>query len=123
LDGETDDDAGPGTMFLRGYQVTDENGIVEFHTIFPGWYTGRAVHIHAQVHQDDELVHTSQWYFEADVCNDVYQDERYDGPADTSNEKDMIAADDPSEDGTMMVVSDDADIGGLRALIRVGLPA
>jgi protocatechuate 3,4-dioxygenase beta subunit len=32
--------------FLRGVQTTDENGVVAFRTIFPGWYNGRALHIH-----------------------------------------------------------------------------
>lgn len=111
-------------MFLRGYQETNADGIVEFHTIFPGWYTGRAVHIHARVHRDDEIVLTSQWYFEADVCDAVFADPRYRGPADTSNAEDLIAADDPNEDGTMMTVTDDPEMGenGRRAIIRVGLP-
>jgi protocatechuate 3,4-dioxygenase beta subunit len=37
------------SKFLRGYQVTDENGTVQFTTIFPGWYGGRAVHIHFKI--------------------------------------------------------------------------
>src|SRR4051794_5075922 len=36
--------------FLRGVQMTDDRGYAEFSTIFPGWYAGRAVHIHARVH-------------------------------------------------------------------------
>lgn len=36
--------------FLRGRQVTDANGLVTFTTIFPGWYTGRATHIHVHVY-------------------------------------------------------------------------
>ena len=35
-----------GKNFLRGYQVTDNNGTVRFTTIYPGWYPGRAIHIH-----------------------------------------------------------------------------
>lgn len=125
LDGESEDDAGPGTTFLRGYQETNADGIVEFHTIFPGWYTGRSVHIHARIHRDDEIVLTTQWYFEADECDTVFEDPRYRGPADTSNAEDLIAADDPNADGTMMTVTDDPEMGedGRRAVIRVGLPA
>jgi len=37
---------GTGKKFLRGYQITDANGQVAFQTIYPGWYSGRAVHIH-----------------------------------------------------------------------------
>lgn len=36
--------------FLRGRQVTDSNGLVTFTTIFPGWYSGRATHIHVHVY-------------------------------------------------------------------------
>ena len=38
-----------GLKFLRGYQVTDANGTVQFTTIYPGWYSGRTVHIHYKV--------------------------------------------------------------------------
>ena len=38
-----------GQKFLRGYQVTDENGQVKFTAIYPGWYMGRTIHIHVQV--------------------------------------------------------------------------
>jgi protocatechuate 3,4-dioxygenase beta subunit len=38
--------AGAGRKFLRGYQITDANGVADFLTIYPGWYSGRAVHIH-----------------------------------------------------------------------------
>src|SRR5437764_12536545 len=41
--------AGSGKKFLRGYQITDGNGQVTFTTIYPGWYSGRAVHIHFMV--------------------------------------------------------------------------
>jgi protocatechuate 3,4-dioxygenase beta subunit len=37
-----------GQTFLRGYQVTDANGAVGFKTIYPGWYSGRTVHIHVK---------------------------------------------------------------------------
>jgi protocatechuate 3,4-dioxygenase beta subunit len=36
--------------FLRGRQLTDPNGLVTFNTIFPGWYSGRATHIHVHVY-------------------------------------------------------------------------
>lgn len=36
--------------FLRGRQVTDDNGLVKFTTIFPGWYQGRATHIHVHIY-------------------------------------------------------------------------
>ena len=36
--------------FLRGRQTTDSNGKVTFTSIFPGWYSGRATHIHVHVY-------------------------------------------------------------------------
>src|SRR5216684_5686417 len=38
-----------GENFLRGYHYTDANGKATFTTIYPGWYSGRAVHIHVKV--------------------------------------------------------------------------
>ena len=55
-DGATDDDAGEGTTFYRGYQTSNTDGIVEFLTSYPGWYRGRAVHIHSTVHIDEATV-------------------------------------------------------------------
>jgi protocatechuate 3,4-dioxygenase beta subunit len=36
--------------FLRGRQTTDTNGLVQFTSIFPGWYSGRATHIHVHIY-------------------------------------------------------------------------
>ena len=38
-----------GQKFLRGYQMTDANGQARFTTIYPGWYQGRAVHVHFKI--------------------------------------------------------------------------
>ena len=43
------DVSGNSGNFLRGYQVTDANGQAQFTTIYPGWYRGRAVHIHFKI--------------------------------------------------------------------------
>jgi protocatechuate 3,4-dioxygenase beta subunit len=37
-------------VFLRGVQITDAQGVVEFQTIYPGHYPGRVNHIHMKVH-------------------------------------------------------------------------
>src|SRR5216683_2289446 len=42
--------------FLRGIQKTDQNGLAIFTTIYPGWYQGRAVHIHVKVHVGGSVV-------------------------------------------------------------------
>ncbi|MFD7860808.1 intradiol ring-cleavage dioxygenase [Streptomyces sp. NPDC059783] len=59
--------------YLRGTQLTDKHGHVEFRTIFPGWYQGRAVHIHTKVHvggtmtdagyEGGHTCHTGQFFF------------------------------------------------------------
>ena len=38
-----------GQKFLRGYQLTDAKGGAKFVTIYPGWYQGRAVHVHFKI--------------------------------------------------------------------------
>ena len=35
-----------GETFLRGTRMTGADGVAEFRTIYPGWYPGRAVHVH-----------------------------------------------------------------------------
>lgn len=39
--------------FLRGRQITDSSGQVTFTSIFPGWYTSRATHIHVHIYDSN----------------------------------------------------------------------
>lgn len=61
-----------GLTYLRGYQITDANGEVEFTTIFPGWYTGRIAHIHFQVFVSSAYRAISQMTFDIDTKNALY---------------------------------------------------
>jgi protocatechuate 3,4-dioxygenase beta subunit len=61
-----------GQKFLRGTQFTDSEGAVNFETIYPGWYTGRATHIHFKVLLDDRNVLTGQMYFPDAVNEFIY---------------------------------------------------
>jgi protocatechuate 3,4-dioxygenase beta subunit len=61
-----------GQKFLRGTQFTDGRGAVSFETIYPGWYTGRATHIHFKVLLDDRNVLTGQMYFPDAVNEFIY---------------------------------------------------
>jgi len=63
--------------FLRGLQVTSEKGIVEFATLYPGWYSGRAIHIHLKAHVGGHVSHTGQLFFPEDVTADVAKLEPY----------------------------------------------
>lgn len=47
---------GVNSTFLRGVQLTDHEGIVQFETIFPGHYSGRATHTHLLAHTDTTLL-------------------------------------------------------------------
>ena len=70
-----------GEKFLRGYQVTDNNGTARFTTIYPGWYQGRAIHIHDKVRifngSEKTLEWTSQIYLNNSVNEQVHRQPPY----------------------------------------------
>lgn len=66
-----------GETFLRGTQVSDAQGWCEFRTIFPGWYTGRTVHIHAKVHLEKSHLVTTQFYFPQELIDEVHRTSIY----------------------------------------------
>jgi len=78
--------------FLRGTQLTDAGGLGEFHTIYPGWYRGRAVHIHMKVHVGGSVVHTGQLFFDDGLTDQVYRSAPYNsrGARDVRNSADSI---------------------------------
>ncbi len=59
--------------FLRGIQKTDKNGLATFTTVYPGWYSGRTVHIHVRVALGGSVVHTGQLYFNDSLTDQVYK--------------------------------------------------
>ena len=59
-----------GQKFLRGYQNTDANGQVKFTTIYPGWYPGRATHIHFKIRKGN-VEFTSQFFFDDTLSDTV----------------------------------------------------
>ncbi len=61
-----------GLTYLRGYQMTDANGEVDFITIFPGWYDGRICHIHFQVYVSSVYAAVSQLSFPIAEKNALY---------------------------------------------------
>jgi protocatechuate 3,4-dioxygenase beta subunit len=70
-----------GQKFLRGYQVTDANGLAQFTTIYPGWYQGRTVHIHFKIRTDPNsqlgYEFTSQLFFDDSLTDQVHALEPY----------------------------------------------
>jgi protocatechuate 3,4-dioxygenase beta subunit len=69
--------------YLRGMQITDRHGRVTFTSIVPGWYAGRAVHIHTKVHTEGTATatgyigghtcHTGQFYFAENLITRLNQ--------------------------------------------------
>jgi protocatechuate 3,4-dioxygenase beta subunit len=88
-----------GQMWLRGYQVTNENGRAEFVTIYPGWYSGRCVHIHFKIRttglDNQSYEFTSQLFFDEALTDQVHAQEPYaaKGQRDTLNSTDNIYQD------------------------------
>jgi protocatechuate 3,4-dioxygenase beta subunit len=60
-----------GKTFLRGYQLADSDGVVKFTTIYPGWYGGRATHIHFEVYVNNVLEKTTQITFSETISDAV----------------------------------------------------
>ena len=83
--------------FLRGRQTTNASGLVTFTSIFPGWYSGRAPHIHVHVYSaDGTSLMITQIAFPTDICNTVYTtaaDYKARGTQDTSNSGDNVFSD------------------------------
>jgi protocatechuate 3,4-dioxygenase beta subunit len=70
-----------GKKFLRGYQLTDAEGIVRFTTIYPGWYSDRAVHMHVKIRTNAKGTRgsefTSQLYFDDAITDRVHARDPY----------------------------------------------
>jgi protocatechuate 3,4-dioxygenase beta subunit len=85
-----------GKKFLRGYQVTDEKGVAQFTTIYPGWYQGRTIHTHFKVRMfagtTKTYEFTSQLYFDDAINNQVLALAPYNsrGTRDQTNATDGI---------------------------------
>ncbi|WP_305884456.1 intradiol ring-cleavage dioxygenase [Notoacmeibacter sp. MSK16QG-6] len=84
-----------GQTFCRGTQMADENGIVHFTTVYPGWYRGRTTHIHFKVYLDEANVLTGQIFFPDALSQFIYDNvapyDQRDTERDTYNSADSIA--------------------------------
>jgi protocatechuate 3,4-dioxygenase beta subunit len=90
--------------YLRGAQVTNADGIVQFTTVWPGWYRGRTVHVHAMVHVRNDRVLTTQMMFDEKLNDAVFAQAPYAAHTgrDTTNSDDSIY-----DDSMLMKVSQD----------------
>ncbi|TWJ02406.1 dioxygenase-like protein [Mucilaginibacter frigoritolerans] len=110
--------------FLRGRQTTDSNGLVTFTSIFPGWYSPRAPHIHVHVYNSaGTSLLITQIALPTDVCNTVYTTASpYSarGEQDTANTADMVFSDSLANELSTVTGSVSA---GYVLTINIGVPA
>lgn len=112
-----------GQKFLRGYQVTDAAGMARFTTIYPGWYSGRAVHVHFKIRTDAGadagLEFTSQLFFDESVTDMVHARAPYasKGTRDTPNADDDIYR----QGGEQLLLSPAVDGDGYASTFEIGV--
>ncbi len=113
-----------GKKYLRGYQVTGSDGVARFTTIYPGWYSGRAVHIHFKIRSSASSTSayefTSQLFFDDTLTDQVHAAEPYaaKGQRDTRNANDGIY----NQGGSQLVLEVAADgSGGYTATFDIAL--
>jgi hypothetical protein len=111
--------------FLRGIQMTDSNGQVQFATIYPGWYTGRATHIHFQVFLNSVLSATSQAAFPESLNTTVYGTSLYSahGQNTTTNTTDNVFSDTANTQYEMLDIVANTSTGGYDASLTIGIAA
>jgi protocatechuate 3,4-dioxygenase beta subunit len=104
--------------FLRGYQVSDANGNVRFVTIYPGWYSGRAVHIHVKVRSGAREL-ASQFYFDDGFSDRVFARAPYAarGRPDVRNARDFLYR----QGGRELTLAPVERDGGLAAQFDIAL--
>jgi protocatechuate 3,4-dioxygenase beta subunit len=113
-----------GEKWLRGYQVTDTIGKAEFVTIYPGWYSGRTVHIHFKIRTDPAsntgYEFTSQLFFDETITAKVYSEAPYavKGTQDTLNVSDNIFQ---ASEGQLTLTPTLGEDGSYTAVFGIGL--
>jgi protocatechuate 3,4-dioxygenase beta subunit len=97
--------------WLRGYQVTDKNGLCTFTSIFPGWYPGRITHLHAKLHVNNATVLTTNLFFRKEVEDEIFKNPLFTkGPNPTKLSEDFelrVDKDNSRRDKLIMDVSTD----------------
>jgi protocatechuate 3,4-dioxygenase beta subunit len=92
--GDPESRATSSERFLRGTQATGHDGVVQFASIYPGWYPTRTAHLHLKVHLDDRTVLTTQLFFDDAITDAVYEAAPYSAHPgrDTRNDHDHFYA-------------------------------
>jgi protocatechuate 3,4-dioxygenase beta subunit len=104
--------------YLRGIQTTNASGEVTFTTIYPGWYQGRATHIHVEVTINGVSRKVTQMAFPESVNSTVYGTGAYAsrGSNPMSNLSDGIFADSLSSE---LVTPSGSPASGYAATFQV----
>jgi len=107
---------------LRGIQTTDAQGRVKFATIYPGWYRGRAVHVHFKIRTQGPAgayEYTSQLFFPEPLNDEIHARQPYAsiGRRDTLNQHDGIYR----QAGEQLVLQPANRAGGYSAAIDIAL--
>lgn len=109
--------------FLRGVQLTGDDGVAVFKTIFPGWYEGRAVHIHlkvleggtsAKTYNGGHVAHVGQAFFDEPLTAQLLKAEPYSDHTGsrTTNDDDSIYRQAGTSAITKMTASEDGKYVG-----------
>jgi protocatechuate 3,4-dioxygenase beta subunit len=112
-----------GQKFLRGYQATDSNGAASFTTIFPGWFSGRAVHIHYKIRTDaassSGYEFTSQLFFDDALIDTIHAQQPYvaKGSRNVRNAADSIY----NEGGTQVLIALSKTTTGYAGAFNIAL--
>lgn len=113
-----------GKKFLRGYQLTGREGVAEFVTVYPGFYTGRSPHIHFKIRVPEQagraFEFTSQLYFDDGLSDAVYERPPYASGRSgrTRNPQDEIFR---REGGAQLMLPVEANGNGFLGSFDVGL--
>lgn len=124
-----DDPEAIAAGFFRGHWMTDQNGIVWFNSCMPGWYPGRAIHIHITIRRSNrqgEEYLTTQFAFPQELIEELFSShEEYSefGQPVTSYENDFVFEMDSLDEYTFNVeqMSDGALMAWMPIMIRSSL--
>jgi protocatechuate 3,4-dioxygenase beta subunit len=127
------------TRFLRGVQITNKDGLAQFTTVYPGWYSGRAIHIHLKAHlvgvsaagdpySSGHVAHTGQLFFPEDLTERIAKLEPYSkrlGVHRTTQAEDHVFTEQHGS-GVMLAmerIGKRSDTDGFVATIRLAVDA
>jgi protocatechuate 3,4-dioxygenase beta subunit len=125
--GTYSDVSGSSRKFLRGYQITDVNGVAAFTSIYPGWYSGRAVHIHFKLRlfagSTKTYEFTSQFFFDDTLTDSVYAQSPYSsrGSRNTRNANDGIYNSLSTTDKAGLTLQTSKTAEGYAGVINLGV--